>query len=158
MKIRKSAGRVWGLGIALFTVATALFTFSGCTVMSIMAFTYNKASTEELVTEASLGADPIPLSVDDPQVTIAWTPPPSGADSYTLLMRTHGTEDWYVLIEDLVAIAEPEHTVFHSDPAMGNGDFDFGVFAVQGTDISPMHISLDVTAEPSSGWYLSWDY
>ena len=123
-----------------------------------MAFTYDKADASDAESAAPLGADPLGIGVTDPQVTLAWSPPPSGVDTYQLLIRVHGTPDWYVLADAIAAAAEPEYTVLHSDPAVGNGDFDFGVIAVKDAESSLMHISLDVTAQPDSGWYLSWSF
>ena len=157
--MKKSArGRSYLRTLLCVLAPLVLLPFCGCTVMSLMAFTYDKAEAEDLEGGAPEGEDPLGIGVFDPQVTLAWSPPPSEVDSYKLLMRVHGTTDWYVLAEAIAAAAEPEHTVLHSDPAVGDGDFDFGVVAVKDTDSSLMHTSLDVTAQPDTGWYLSWDY
>jgi len=40
---------------------------------------------------------------------------------------------------------------------VGHGNFDFGVTAVTGTGVdSSMHTSLDRTADPTTGWFLTW--
>ena len=159
----KRTGKSPGAGSSVRAVLCALcllvlLPFCGCTVMSIMAFSYDKAEAGDVAEGAPLGADPLGIGVQDPQVTLAWSPPPSEVDGYKLLIRVHGTEDWYVLADAIAAAADPQHTVLHSDPAVGDGDFDFGVVAVKGEESSVMHISLDVTAQPDSGWYLSWDF
>ena len=61
----------------------------------------------------------------------------------------------WILLDEIPAGDDPEYTLYHAD--FGNGDFDFGVTAVgEEEEESDMHSSLDETAQPSCGWYLSW--
>ena len=93
--------------------------------------------------------------VTNPEVTLAWDPPPSSVASYKLFYRDHGAASWTFLAE-LPAAETPQFTLTH--PSFGNGDFDFGVVAVSTAAAeSPMHTSLDQTAYPDSGWYLRWE-
>lgn len=91
------------------------------------------------------------------QITLQWDPPASGASqvvSYTVSYRTHGTSTWNTLAA-VPASAQPSYTVLRS--AVGSGSFDFAVSAVDSTGASsPLHTSLDPTANPTSGWYLTW--
>ena len=91
------------------------------------------------------------------QVTITWTPPSSGLSqvaSYTVSYRTHGSSAWTTLAT-VAASAQPSYTVQHT--AIGAGSFDFAVASVNPSGAtSPLATSLDPTADPSSGWYLTW--
>lgn len=91
------------------------------------------------------------------QVTLQWDPPASGASqvaSYTISYRIHGTTTWTTLAT-VPASTQPAYTVLHS--AVGNGSFDFAVASIYSTGASsPLETSLDPTADPSSGWYLTW--
>jgi hypothetical protein len=91
------------------------------------------------------------------QLTLAWNPPSSGSAqvvSYTIEYRAHGTSAWHTLVS-IPATSQPSYTVQHS--AVGNGSFDFAVSSVDSTGAtSPLHTSLDASADPSSGWYVTW--
>ena len=118
---------------------------------------YSKATTVEADDDAAAGSDPQELFSVDNQITLAWDAPPSAVDTYKLLFRVHGTQDWSLLQDNIPAAVPPEYTVLH-EPAL-NGLWDFGVVAVDGMgEQSVVHNSLDVTADPDSGWYLLWDY
>ena len=93
--------------------------------------------------------------VTNPEVTLAWDPPPSSVASYKLFYRNHGAVSWTFLAE-VPAADTSQFTLTHS--GFGNGDFDFGVVAVSAAAAeSAMHTSLDPTAYPDSGWYLRWE-
>ena len=88
------------------------------------------------------------------EVTLAWDPPPSEIAAYKIFYRSHGSGTW-ILFDEIPADDDPEYTLFHMD--FGDGDYDFGVVAVDPeTEESAMHTCLDDTAQPESGWYLSW--
>lgn len=91
------------------------------------------------------------------KVTLVWDPPASGASTvvnYVVSYRAHNTSAWTVLGK-VPATAQPSFVVSYS--AIGGGSFDFAVAAVTSTGAtSPVHTSLDATAVPSSGWYLTW--
>jgi Fibronectin type III domain len=101
------------------------------------------------------GADDISSTAT--QATLQWDPPATGGSqvvSYTISYRIHGTTTWTTLAT-IPATSQPEYTVLRS--TLGSGSFDFAVVAVNGTGaISPLHTSLDATADPTSGWYLTW--
>jgi hypothetical protein len=90
------------------------------------------------------------------QLTLQWNPPTSGPTpvSYTLEYRIHGTTTWQFLAT-LPATSQPGYTIQHS--VLGNGSFDFAVSATDSTGAtSPLHTSLDQSADPTSGWFISW--
>ena len=94
------------------------------------------------------------VSVTADQLTLQWDSPPSAVDHYTVFFRVHGTPDW-VTLADVPAAPMPECTVAHT--TLGDGEFDFAVVAVDASEMwSSYHTSLDVTAQPQSGWYVSW--
>jgi len=96
-----------------------------------------------------------------PKLTLAWDPPlsdipnrPSEVASYQIYCREHGTSYWRLLGE-IPASSHPEYTVEHRQ--LGNGLFDFAVRAVTTSgQASPLHSSLDSSADPVSGWYVLW--
>jgi hypothetical protein len=89
------------------------------------------------------------------ELTLAWDPPASEIANYKIYYRSHGSGTW-IMFDEIPADDDPEYTLFHAD--FGNGEYDFGVVAVDAeTEESAMHTSLDATAQPSSGWYLSWN-
>ena len=80
---------------------------------------------------------------------------PTVEERAKLFFRIHDTAGWYSLVEGVAADPAPEYTVQHS--ALGSGIFDFGVVAVNAESAeSSMHVSLQTTAEPETGWYLVW--
>jgi hypothetical protein len=88
------------------------------------------------------------------EVTLAWDAPPSEIATYKIFYRSHESGSW-ILFEEIPADDNPEYTLYYGD--FGNGDYDFGVVAVDTeTSESAMHTCLDDTAEPECGWYLSW--
>jgi hypothetical protein len=130
---------------------------SSCTLFTISAFKYSKETTIEADDAAAIGINPEELFSVDDQITLAWDAPPSAVDTYKLLLRVHGTQDWSLLQDNISTAAPLEYTVMH-EPAL-NGVWDFGVAAVDDMgEQSVVHNSLDVTADPNSGWYLIWDY
>jgi hypothetical protein len=90
----------------------------------------------------------------DEEVTLAWDPPPSEISTYKIFYRAHESGSW-ILFDEITADNDPEYTLYHAN--FGNGDFDFGVIAVDGeAEESEMHTSLDDSAQPECGWYLAW--
>ena len=130
---------------------------SSCALATISAFKYSKETTIETDDGAAIGTDPEELFSVDNQITLAWDAPPSAVDTYKVLLRVHDTQDWLLLQDNISAAAPLEYIVLH-EPAL-NGVWDFGVVAVDDmSEESAVHNSLDVTADPNSGWYLIWDY
>ena len=147
------------LGILVF-VLLILFLF-GCPMYTAVGFKYAEASggTEDGQIE---GTDPEDVEITEETVALAWDVPSPEIDFYRVLFRIHGAnppESWLVLEENLTADPSPEYTVNNAD--IGNGIFDFGVVAKDldleaDKEESPLHSSLDITAQPDTGWYLIW--
>ena len=88
------------------------------------------------------------------EITLEWDPPSSPVNLYRIYYRNHGAALWNFLAE-ISEAAEPQYTIDIND--IGPGTYDFGVSAVDLDDQeSGLHTSLDVTADPSTGWFLSW--
>ncbi len=131
----------------LITIAVLVLGASGCSLYLLQ----NLGGTSSSIDPES-GAEKVVCTED--QVTLAWDPPPSEVTSYKIFYRSHESGSW-ILFDETSAEDNPEYTLYHSD--FGNGDFDFGVIAVDDSaEESSIHSSLDPTAQPHNGWYLSW--
>ena len=133
----------------LFVAFFSLFV-SGCPLYNPAAFVKTPNSQS--------GPDDIALAAT--QTTLAWDPPASGASqvaTYTVSYRIHGTSTWTTLAS-VPASTTPSYTVPRSSlQPSTTTSFDFEVVAVSTTGVtSPPHTSLDPTADPTSGWYLTW--
>ncbi len=94
------------------------------------------------------------ITITAGELTLEWDAPQNTVDHYTVYSRVHGSSDWVVLT-DVSGESQPEYTIAHS--AVGNGEFDFAVATVDSSgQRSAYHTSLDTTAEPQTGWYVSW--
>ena len=133
-----------GLVSKLLPLAFFSLLVSACPLYNPAAFVQPRNAPKDILSEAT-------------QITLAWDPPASGASqvvSYTVSYRIHGTSTWNTLAT-VPANAQPTYTVLRS--VVGTGSFDFAVAALYSDGVnSPLHTSLDPTADPTSGWYLSW--
>jgi hypothetical protein len=87
-------------------------------------------------------------------VTIAWDPPATPVQAYRIYYREHGDVVW-IYLDEVSATGSPEYVLHISQ--FGEGSYDFGVSAVDPSDTeSDIHTSLDITADPTTGWYLNW--
>ena len=95
------------------------------------------------------------LSSSKSQITLAWDRPSGDIASYRVYYREHGAQNWEYLGENIGA-DETEYTISYA--VLTNGSYDFAVSVVDSEDTeSPLHTSLDTTADPDSGWYLKWE-
>jgi hypothetical protein len=132
----------------LLFIATLLGSSSSCSLYVLQ----NLDLPEEDTQDPSTGAEKV-LCTDE-QVILAWDPPSSEISTYKIFYRTHESGSW-TLFDEIPADDNPQYVLYHAD--FGNGDFDFGVVAVDAEAAeSAMHTSLDETAQPSCGWFLSW--
>lgn len=126
-------------GIVLITLLV-----SACPLYNPAAFVQQRTTPNDVLSTAT-------------QVTVGWDPPSSGAldvVSYVVSYRIHGTTTWNKLAT-VSASSQPSYVVQRS--VIGSGSFDFAVAAVYSNgNASPLHTSLDPTADPTTGWYLSW--
>jgi hypothetical protein len=98
--------------------------------------------------------DTIAIAVAAASFTLAWDPSAQASSGYELYYRTHGQSEWN-LLGQVAESDSPSITV--SDADLPYGTYDFAVRAVESDgSYSAYHTSLDQTAEPDSGWYLSW--
>ncbi|MBW8003677.1 MAG: hypothetical protein FVQ80_16980 [Planctomycetes bacterium] len=139
---------------AFLVIASLLSSlFLGCPLYTMAAFKHEQEG--EKAAGQQLGAEPLDVFSDQLQVTLGWDPSLSVVDSYKILFRVHGTADWF-LLSQISAVPDPQFIVGHAD--LGNGMFDFGIIAVDSGGLeSVVHISLEVTADPDTGWYLVWE-
>lgn len=143
----RSAGRSIGIVGILAVLALLLAGSSGCSLLML-----GNLDGAAGASDPEGGHEAILYS--GAQLTLAWDPPPSPVDAYRLYYRIHGAAAW-ALLDELPASAQPECTIEHA--VLGDGEFDFGVVAVDEDEgDSPMHTSLDDTAQPECGWYLRW--
>lgn len=139
----------------LIMVPCIMTVASSCALPTNGAFQYSEETNID--DGADIGNDPRDLYSSENQITLTWEAPPSTVDTYKMVLRVHDTQDWLLLQEDIPAADPLEYIVLH-EPAL-NGVWDFGVVAVDDmSEESAVHNSLDVTADPNSGWYLIWDY
>jgi hypothetical protein len=132
-------------------LAALLLGTSGCSLLMLGNLDAT-AGTPDPSPSPTIGHEAIAFS--GAQLTLAWDPPASPVSSYKLFYRIHETGTW-ALLDQIAATGAPEDTIDHAN--LGNGEFDFGVVAVaEDAAESPMHTSLDNTAQPECGWYLRW--
>jgi Fibronectin type III domain len=130
--------------------------FAACPLYNPAAFVQHPNSQNGSTNQT--GPDDISMAVT--QATLEWDPPTSGSSqvaNYTLSYRVHGNSTWTTLAT-VPASATPSYTVLRSSlQPSTTASFDFEVVAVSSTGVtSPPHTSLDSTADPTSGWYLTW--
>jgi hypothetical protein len=147
------------LKAAFFAMATALLFASGCSLLLMSQFKQRSGTGSGTGTGGGSGEEAgsgfTQYAIENETVTVAWDPPAGDVASYKLFYRVHESGTW-TLVTEIPAQSDPSVTLSHTD--FGNGSFDFGVVAVaDGGAESPMHTSLDNTAQPTSGWYLIWN-
>ncbi len=133
--------------ICIIFVIVVAFQFSGCALPDLGSFMKDSdpGQTKAVQKQITWSAD---------QLTLQWDPPAQTVANYSIYYRTHGTSGWASLGE-ITAVPQPEYVIQHS--TLGNGTFDFAVVAKNAEgDTSDYHTSLDSTAEPSTGWYITW--
>jgi len=131
----------------LILITTLLFCTGGCSLYLLQNLDVSGSTPDP-----DSGAEKVLSSAEE--ITLAWDPPPSEIATYKIFYRSHESGTW-ILFDEIPADDDPEYTLYHGD--FGNGDYDFGVVAVDTeTAESAMHTSLDDTAQPETGWFLSW--
>ncbi len=101
------------------------------------------------------------IRVKTSYLTIEWDPAtgvtpgnPLYPQSYKIYFSEFGKSNW-ILLGSVNSSNNPYFTVKHSD--VGDGAYVFAVRTVSvGGGQSPLHTSLDYTADPISGWYVWW--
>lgn len=106
-------------------------------------------------------SQPRKVVVDGPTVTLAWDAPQaarsSGAVSgYRVYARPRGSSYWRYL-GSVEPSTNPSFTI-----TVGNGPLEYGRYEFAVTTVSSdgresaKHTSLDMGADPASGWYVDW--
>jgi len=101
------------------------------------------------------------IIVNSDHITLAWDSPDtssqeSSVTSYKIFYREHNSSKWNLLTEK-TDLSNLSYRIDHKD--MGNGEYDFAVSAIYNNSVeSNYHSSLDVTANPNTGWYILWLY
>ena len=104
---------------------------------------------------------PLIMRIKSASLTIVWDAPvinlpgsPNYVSSYRIYYSRYGTSDWRLLGET-PAPENPSFTVPHS--SVGDGRFVFAVSSLNTIgEESELHTSLDMSADPQSGWYIWW--
>ena len=93
------------------------------------------------------------LVVRGENFTLAWDGGPEPVAEYRAYTRQHGTVEWTQIAAGLEAASISIDTTI-----LAYGVYEFAVSSVaaDGTE-SDLHTSLDPTADPGTGWYLSWE-
>jgi hypothetical protein len=129
---------IGGLTGAAFAVL-----LSACVLPNTTAFLKPEQATGELI---QVSADTIVLQ---------WDASAGDVTSYSVYYRIHGTSGW-ILLGDVATTPPLQYAVPYTTMP-GNGEYDFAVVAVGGSgQKSGYHTSLDPTASPDTGWYVSW--
>jgi hypothetical protein len=110
----------------------------------------------------SLGlGEPTQILYKQPLLTLAWDPPvtdfpgsPTEIATYQVFYQEHGSNYW-ILLDEVPADRHPQCTIAHDRLKDGLYDFAIRAITVSG-QVSPLHTSLDSSADPISGWYVFW--
>jgi hypothetical protein len=120
------------------------FAVSGC--KRILAFSLGEATQ---------------ILYKQPQLTLAWDPPLTDIPgmsteiaTYQVFYKEHSSNIW-ILLGEVQASRQPQYTIDHDRLKDGLYDFAIRATAVSG-QVSPLHTSLDSSADPISGWYVFW--
>ena len=128
---------------SILVIGTVFALFSGCAM-------YDPNTFGEFV----INGQSIAIQSKQDTVTIAWDPPATPVEAYRIYYREHGDVMW-IPLDEITATGSPEYVLHIAD--FGAGTYDFGVSSVDPSDQeSDIHTSLDITADPTTGWYLEW--
>ena len=125
-----------------FNLILLFFIITTCALPTMTGFEVEKTGVEEFFSSS-------------PDITIAWSDDnPSNVQYYNIYYRAHGDSTW-IFLNTAPPNAFPSFTVEYSD--LSDGLWDFGVSSVDNDNIeSEIHSSLDIEADPTTGWYLLW--
>lgn len=157
----RDVGDIMKSAYAIVTVASvfvAVVAVVGCALPDMPAF---------YVAEETESGDEVPLNspsstdeleeiiVSGTSAILRWDAPAGTVTGYKVYYRDHGTGDAWTFLADVAASADPSYTVEVTD--LGVGSYDFAITSVDGSETeSDLHTSLDETADPPTGWFLTW--
>jgi hypothetical protein len=87
--------------------------------------------------------------------TLVWDPAAGSIGQYHVYYRAKGAGNW-AFLDSVAASDQPTYTI--TSLLFPPGTYEFGVTSVDpwGNE-SPLHTSLDESADPASGWFLEWN-
>jgi len=89
----------------------------------------------------------------DRELTLEWDYFTGIPAQYNLYYRAHNTTTW----QPLDSVTSESALFILTFDRLGEGDWDFGVTAVDSNgNESKIHSSLDDSADPETGWFLTW--
>jgi hypothetical protein len=133
--------------ILFLSILMVISSFMGCALYDLEVF-------QQTAEETSRAGTPIMVESSADQITLEWDPPSSEVVKYIISFRIHGQDEW-VPLGEIMAVPAPEYTIQYA--TLGDGDYDFAITAENNTGVkSGLHMSLDLTAQPPTGWYLRW--
>lgn len=119
---------------------------NSCNMPTISRYAAEEIVEEETVTEVIKSGSFIEMEWD--------YYPDEPVDYYNFYYREHGSSSWIFLKSTNSDTAEV--TIAYSE--LGKGSWDFAVSAIDYSgNESELHTSLDETAYPVTGWYLTWE-
>jgi hypothetical protein len=105
------------------------------------------------LTPRAFGPRPAHILVTDAAFTLLWDAPVEQVTEYRIYIRQHRRSRWTLLADGL---SEPSLPVDTSVLEPGSYEFAVSYVCAAGNE-SPKHTSLDETASPRFGWYLTWE-
>ena len=136
--VRLSKCVVYVLGIVLAVLVT------GCG---------NPLLQDDASSPGAFGPRPARIQLTDAEFTLVWDAADEDVTEYRIYIRQHQGSEWTLLADGL---SEPSLTVDASVMTAGSYDFAVSYVCLEGNE-SVKHTSLDATADPQIGWYLSWE-
>jgi hypothetical protein len=116
-------------------------------------------TTQQVFSFESVNKPGVMVEVTGDSFIVQWNQPvdeatgePVSVDGYRLYYREHGVYQWTQLTE--VGSGTTEYTITTSD--LSTGVYEFAVSALYPDSESDLHTSYDDTADPTYGWYVSW--
>lgn len=118
-------------------------------------------TSQQLFSFDSVNKPGVVVSVDSESFTVEWnevidaeTGEPLTVTGYRLYYREHGSYQWTEV--DDTAAGVTSYTV--DSTMLPPGDYELAVSALYLDKESDLHTSFDDTADPTYGWYVSWNY
>ena len=150
-EIEHALHRAASLGERVLAILAILALLSGCVLPDYGGLGVRPVSDPALPARVSV------LESGSAQVTVVWEPPvkpwDAAVDSYKVYYRRVTDHEW-IMLSEVSPQQSLQVTVDHRE--LGDGEFEFAVFAESPAGESPIHRSSEATATPSTGWILKW--
>jgi len=138
--------------VIFFTIIPFVIIMTTCTIPTITKKVYD---TENLLCENTTQE----IFYTKESITLEWDyTRDTLVSSFNLYYKEHGRSLWTLLDSTATTTTNTaEFTIEYNQ--LGEGSWDFGVSSVEyGGAESEIHSSLDPTASPDTGWYLTWNH